>query len=106
MASSELFILLSHYDVWGLSVSEALSQGMFVISTFNCQSAVELNLKFSDRILLLEEPYVNERNINMINEFIKRIKYTNLVTNHEYIYSIENMVSSFNSTIEEIQREK
>jgi len=106
MASSELFILLSHYDVWGLSVSEALSQGMFVISTLNCQSAVELNLKFSDRILLLEEPYVNERNINMINEFIKRIKYTNVVTNHEYIYSIENMVSSFNSTIEEIQREK
>ena len=39
---SDIFVLPTKYDVWGLVVNEAMSQGLPVISTSACVAAIEL----------------------------------------------------------------
>lgn len=40
--ASDIFILPTRYDIWGLVINEAMSRGLPIISTNKCMAAVEL----------------------------------------------------------------
>lgn len=54
-ASSDVFVLPTRYDIWGLVINEAMSFGLPIISSDTCVAAVEFNNLFNNAIIVKNE---------------------------------------------------
>lgn len=66
-AASDIFVLSTRYDIWGLVINEAMSFGLPIISTDTCVAAVEFNNLFNNAIIVKNE------NINELSEAIDTV---------------------------------
>jgi glycosyltransferase involved in cell wall biosynthesis len=86
MKASDLFVLPTREDIWGLVINEAMTQGLPVITTDNCMAGLEMikdkncivpvgnSVKLSESInYLLSDPEqlkkIGENNLNTIKEY-------------------------------------
>ena len=102
-AISDLFVLPTREDIWGLVINEALSCGLPVITTDKCIAGVELVKKGINGVI------VPVNDINKLNESIKHV--LNLSLDKQQIkesvkkYTIEEMANShlniFNKLLKE-----
>lgn len=84
--ASDLFVLPTREDIWGLVINEAMTQGLPVITTDNCMAGLEMikdkncivpvgnSVKLSESInSLLSDPEqlkkIGENNLNIIKEY-------------------------------------
>lgn len=65
--ASDLFVLPTREDVWGLVINEALSNGLPVISTYNCVAAVELVKNHYNGIL------INSEDVNQLSKILDEL---------------------------------
>lgn len=65
--ASDLFVLPTREDVWGLVINEALSNGLPVISTYNCVGAVELVKNDYNGIL------INSEDVNQLSKILDEL---------------------------------
>ncbi|WP_346697591.1 glycosyltransferase family 4 protein [Thomasclavelia spiroformis] len=89
--ASDIFILLTNEDIWGLVINEALSHGLFCITTSRCGAAQELiqNEKVGYIVKDLTE-YEIEKGINQYLKNKNRVIPECIKIAKEY--TIENMV--------------
>ena len=95
MRCSDLFILPTRYDIWGLVVNEALSQGLPVITTTTCGAGLALiRNAYNGFIIPPDKP-------SAISDLIN-----NSLTNHETLFEMsKNSLSSTREyTIENMAR--
>ncbi|EIF6174294.1 glycosyltransferase family 4 protein [Clostridium perfringens] len=102
---SDLFVLPTREDIWGLVVNEAMAFGLPVITTKKCIAGLEL---ISDKELLIESENYNELRIAIENvlfneNLINAIKKKNMKKIEEY--TIEKMAKSHIEIFEEIKND-
>lgn len=54
-SSSDIFVLPTRYDIWGLVINEAMSFGLPIISSDTCIAAVEFNNLFNNALIYKNE---------------------------------------------------
>lgn len=93
--ASDVFVLPTREDIWGLVVNEAMAQGLPVITTCNCMAGLELVRDGNGRIVKIDSPNeiaycVNEllSNKNMLLNMSK--KSLEIISD----YTIERMVAT------------
>lgn len=108
LMASDLFVLPTREDIWGLVINEAMAFGLPVITTDKCVAGIELIendkngyiVPVDDAIVLGEKMRELIQNDNLRNAMaiknLKKIKE----------YTIENMVTVHLNIFEEIQRKK
>ncbi|NLP21343.1 MAG: glycosyltransferase family 4 protein [Erysipelotrichaceae bacterium] len=66
-AASDIFVLSTRYDIWGLVINEAMSFGLPIISSDKCVSAIEFNNLFNNALITKNE------DVNSISEAINTL---------------------------------
>ena len=103
-AASDIFVLPTRYDIWGLVINEAMSFGLPIISSDKCVSAIEFNNLFNNALITKNE------DVGSISEAI------NILINDEYLrdqlgrnslkgikeYTIEHTKEDFVSIIKDV----
>lgn len=105
---SDVFVLPTRHDEWGLVINEAIAKGLPVITTNHCGAGVEL-IKNSKNGFLVEV-----ENVEMLSECInnilnnKRLRYNMQINNLLLAqkYTIENMVNDHIKILEIISNGK
>jgi glycosyltransferase involved in cell wall biosynthesis len=89
--ASDLFVLPTREDVWGLVINEALSNGLPVISTYNCVAAVELvKNDYNGRL-------INSEDISQLSKILDELVDNSSLTD---IYSLNALKAIQNYTFE------
>ncbi|MDK2811759.1 MAG: hypothetical protein PWR27_2468, partial [Petroclostridium sp.] len=65
---SDIFVLLTRYDIWGLVINEAMANGLPIITTTNCVAGKELVKDDINGYLI--SPESEEQFINIVNDLI------------------------------------
>lgn len=103
--ASDLFVLPTESDVWGLVINEAMACGLPVITTDKCVAGLEL-VKDNENgfIIPVNDEVSLAEKINVIlnnNELSARMSYNNLKKIREY--TIENIATKHIETIKKVQ---
>ncbi|MEG2751815.1 MAG: glycosyltransferase family 4 protein [Anaerorhabdus sp.] len=105
-AASDIFVLPTRYDIWGLVINEAMSFSLPIISTEKCAAAVQFVNEFKNGLIVPIDDI--ESLASAINELIEnsklRASYAELSFESIQEYTIENMVSDYISIFNEIKR--
>lgn len=106
-ASSDIFVLNTRYDIWGLVINEAMSFGLPIISTNKCVAAVEFNNLFNNALINeVEDVNSLSSNINkLINDETLRLKLSNSSIEGIKEYTIDNTKEDFVSIINKIMED-
>ena len=101
---ADMFILMTREDIWGLVISEAMCNGLPVISTENCGCAVEVLSKFKAGIVV---PVDNvEACVDAVYKICKDDEtysyYSNQALCAARSYSMDNMISDYESILNRI----
>lgn len=106
-SNSDMFILCTREDIWGLVINEAMSFGLPVLTTDKCVAGIHFNQ-------ICKSVFIN--NVNDINGYIEKIKKIYDLDSEEYInmckdsikviseYSIENSAEDILLNLEEIKK--
>ena len=96
-AASDIFIMPTRYDIWGLVINEAMSFGLPIISTDKCVAAMEFN-RIGRNALIVPSDNA-EKLADAINQLVsdndlkKKLEENSVSAIKEY--SLENMVKDF-----------
>ena len=100
-AASDIFIMPTRYDIWGLVINEAMSFGLPIISTDKCVAAMEFNRIGHNAVIV-----PSDNSVNMavsINDLIKnncnRLKLAENSLETIQSYSLENMAEDIYSIL-------
>ena len=105
--ASDIFVLPTRHDEWGLVINEALAKGLPVITTNHCGSGLELIKDIKNGFLVevenveLLSKYIN--NILSNEKLRKKMQINNLLLAQEY--TIENMVDDHIKILEIMNNE-
>lgn len=104
--ASDIFVLPTRYDIWGLVINEAMSFGLPIISTNKCASAVQFVNEFNNGIIVpIEDVNLLSNAINqLIIDETKRKEYRDNSLQSIQEYTIENMVEDYKLIFNEIKR--
>ena len=103
--ASDLFVLPTREDIWGLVVNEAMAYGLPVITTDRCIAGLELVEKENGRII----PIDNVQSLKLaMKEVLEMPSDEVFYRNYEVIsnYTIENMAKVHVEIIEDIGKRK
>ncbi len=97
--ASDLFILLTREDIWGLVINEAMSKGLPCITTTKCISGLELIEESTGTVLELNDDFDLE---SIIDSNLSKLN-TNVLRKINK-YTIENMAINVYETLMKIER--
>ena len=96
-AASDVFILPTRYDIWGLVINEAMAYGLPIISTDRCIAAMEMERNYKNAIIVpVEDVNCLQGAINQLignPELRKDLSRRSLIAVQNYSY--EKMVLDF-----------
>ena len=95
--ASDIFVLPTRYDIWGLVINEAMSFGLPIISTEKCAAAVQMQGLFDNGIIVPIEDHVALANaIDKLSkdENLRKV-YAKRSLDGIQNYTIENMVLDY-----------
>lgn len=103
---SDIFVLPTRHDEWGLVVNEALAKGLPIITTNHCGAGLELIKNYKNGFLLNNEDYIILG--KKINEILSNEELKNSMRNNNYRlaseYTIEKMVMDHINILKTFQR--
>ena len=106
--ASDIFVLPTRYDIWGLVINEAMSFGLPIISTEKCAAAVQMQGLFDNGIIVPIEDHISLA--NAIDKLSKDEKLRKLYGKRSLDgiqnYTIENMVLDYLNIFEKINYDK
>ena len=95
--ASDIFVLPTRYDIWGLVINEAMSFGLPIISTEKCAAAVQMQGLFDNGIIVPIEDHIALANaIDKLSkdENLRKV-YARRSLEGIQNYTIENMVLDY-----------
>lgn len=100
--ASDIFVLMTRCDIWGLVINEAMMFGLPVISTETCVAATELVKEDENGFILCAEDVSGlvERIHILISDEKKRLQFGKESWKRIQAYTIEKMVEAHNEFIE------
>lgn len=103
-AASDIFVLPTRYDIWGLVINEAMSFSLPIISTDKCVAAMEFMNKQENGIIVKVDDAKSLRKaiIDLVNDENKRKKLGEASFDIIKNYTLENMADDFAANIERI----
>lgn len=105
-SATDIFVLPTRYDIWGLVINEAMSFGLPIISTNKCAAAVQFQNEFDNGIIVPIEDA--SALANAINELVDnkqlRDKYAMNSLNSIQGYTIDNMVDDYRILFADVKR--
>lgn len=95
--ASDIFVLPTRYDIWGLVINEAMSFGLPIISTEKCAAAVQMKGLFDNGLIVpIEDHLALAKAIEeLCNNAILRKQYGKRSLDGIQNYTIENMVLDY-----------
>lgn len=95
--ASDIFVLPTRYDIWGLVINEAMSFGLPIISTDKCAAADELiNIYNNGIIVPIEDEVALANALNkLVEDKALRLTYGKRSLDGIQGYTIENMVLDY-----------
>lgn len=101
---SDIFVLPTRHDEWGLVINEALAKGLPIITTNHCGAGLELIKNYENGFILDVEDYYSLG--KKINEILNNDKLKNLMRNNNYKlaseYTLEKMAIDHIDILENI----
>ena len=107
-AASDIFVLPTRYDIWGLVINEAMSFGLPIISTDKCAAADELISIFDNGIIVpIENEIELAKAIDILaNDNELRIQYGINSLNGIKDYTIENMIKDYLVIFDKVKKDE
>ena len=107
-AASDIFVLPTRYDIWGLVINEAMSFGLPIISTDKCAAADELINIFDNGIIV---PIEDEKQLakaidTLANDKNLRLRYGRNSLNGIKDYTIENMIKDYLVIFDKVKKDE
>lgn len=107
-AASDIFVLPTRYDIWGLVINEAMSFGLPIISSNKCVSVIEFNNLFNNALITINEDVksiskaintlINDENLRnqLGRNSLKGIKdYTIEQTKEDFVNIIKDVMETY-----------
>ena len=107
-AASDIFVLPTRYDIWGLVINESMSFGLPIISTDKCAAADELINIFDNGIIV---PIEDEKQLakaidTLANDKNLRLRYGKNSLNGIKDYTIENMIKDYLVIFDKVKKDE
>ncbi|MCF0116028.1 MAG: glycosyltransferase family 4 protein [Erysipelotrichaceae bacterium] len=105
-AGSDVFVLPTRYDIWGLVINEAMSFGLPIISTDHCVAAMEMVNQFDNGVIcpIEDSDSLSKAILKLYQEKELSDKMSNASLEGNKNYSIELMVKSYVELFHELMK--
>ncbi|MBR2991613.1 MAG: glycosyltransferase family 4 protein [Solobacterium sp.] len=96
-AASDMFVLPTRYDIWGLVINEAMAYGLPLISTDHCMAAVEMEKKFGCAVTVPtdDDERLLEAILDLINDPLRQKELSGKALKAVKHYTYEKMTQDF-----------
>ena len=104
---SDIFVLPTREDIWGLVIAEAMSQGCPCISSINCVAAQEL-INENNGVLLFDNNHESYQNaiLKLLSDPERLINKSRASIRTASLYTLEKMANEHLTIFKELLDEK